>query len=211
MKNFRFTVLLIPIMFAVIAWMGWGFMFRAAVSVSCSVIVWLMAKQLTAGSKWYVIAALLISICGDWFLSHRGGIPVRFIYGVCLYFMAHVGFLCFCLKNGRMNPYVLIALLAGFLVFFFVALRPALSQPALFFSVLAYLIVSCLSFAAATGLRLPPQVRLCFSFGIALLVFSDTIIALKEFVGFKELNLLIMPTYYAAHIFVTTALILRKK
>ena len=204
-------MLLIPLLFAVLAWMGWGYMFRAAVAMSCAVIVWLMAKQLTAGSKWYVIAAFLLSIGGDWFLSHRRGIPVRFIYGVCLYFMAHAGFLCFCLKNGRLNRYVLIALLTGFSVFFFIALRPALSQPALFISILAYLIVSCLSLAAATGLRLAPPVRWCFSFGIALLVFSDTLIALNEFVGYKDLRFLIMPTYYAAHIFVTTALILRKK
>jgi len=211
MKNFRFIVLFIPATFAVLAWMGWGYVFRAAVSVSCAVIVWLMAKQINKGSKWYVIAALLLSICGDWFLSHRRGIPVRFIYGVCLYFMAHVGFLCFCLKNGRVNRYVLIALLTGFLMFFFVALRPALSQPALFISILAYLIVSCLSLAAATGLHLAPLVRWCFVFGIALLVFSDTLIALNEFVGYKDLRFLIMPTYYAAHIFVTMALILRKK
>lgn len=208
LKDFRLTVLLIPIMFTVFALMGWGFFYRVVVSSSCAIILWLMMKRFTDNSKWYVIVALLVSICGDWFLSHSRGVPVRFIYGVCLFFVAHLGYVAFCLKNGRINLYVLFPMLTGFLIFFFVALRPALSEPVLFVAILAYLLVSCLSFAVATGLRFKPVAKWCFSFGIALIVFSDTLIALKDFVGNKSLSYLILPTYFGSHIVITLALLL---
>jgi len=206
MKNFKYSVLLLPVLFTVLAVTGWGFIYRAAVSASCAIIVWFLARQFAGNSKWYVIAALLVSIAGDWFMSHTSGFPVRFIYGVCLFFVAHLGFIAFCLKNGRINRIVLLVMLTGFLAFFFIALLPALSQPVLFIAVLAYLIVSCLSFSVATGLQLPSVIRWCFSFGIALLVFSDTLIALKDFAGYKGAGFLILPTYFASHIVITLAL-----
>lgn len=207
MKYSRYSILLIPILFAVFAVMGRGFLFRAGVSASCAVILWFMTGQYAGRSIRWVMAALLVSVAGDWFMSHSGGVSVRFIYGVCLFFIAHVGFIIFCLKNGRINWYVLLSVLTGYLVFFFVALRPVLSPPVLLVSVLAYLLVSCFSLAVATGLSLPRTTRWCFSSGIALLVFSDTIIALKDFVGYTNLGILILPTYFASHIVVTLALI----
>jgi hypothetical protein len=181
------------------------FFFRAAISASCAVIVWFMSRY--KGFRW-VVAALLVSIGGDWFMVHTGGVPMRFIYGVCLFFTAHLGFLYFCLKNGHINLYVLVPVLSSYLVFFVVALRPALQSPVLFVAILAYLLVSCFSFAAATGLRLQPATRWIFSTGIALLVFSDTLIALRIFVGYADWSFLIQPTYFASHFVVTTALIL---
>ena len=210
MKHFKFAVLLIPLVFIVLAVTGYGFIYRAAVSVSCAIIVWFMSERSTNSSILWIVAALLISIAGDWFLSHVRGVPVRFIYGVCLFFVAHIGFLCFCLKNGRMNRYVLSFVLTGYLIFFFVMLRPALmSDTILFIAVLAYLLISCFSLVAAVGLRLSLMTRLCFSLGIALLVFSDTLIALKNFAGHAELKSLILPTYFASHLFITLSLIRR--
>ena len=206
MKKFRFAVLLIPVLFAVFAVKGWGFIFRAGVSASCAIIVWFMMRQSTGHGKWYLIAALLISIGGDWFMSHIRGVPVRFIYGVCLFLVAHLGFIGICLKNGRINRYVLFPLLTAYLIFFFVALRPAISHPVEFIAILAYLIISCFSFAFATGLRLTFPTKLIFSFGIALLVFSDTLIAMKNFVGHKDFAFLILPTYFASHIVITLAI-----
>jgi uncharacterized membrane protein YhhN len=184
------------------------FFFRAAVSASCAVILWFMSRY--NGVRW-VMAALLISIGGDWFMSHIGSVPIRFLYGVCLFFIAHLGFLYFCLKNGRINLYVLLPVLAGYLVFFFVVLLPALSIPILFVSILAYVLVSCFSLAAATGLRFSSATRWVFSLGIGLLVFSDTIIALRSFVRITNLGFLVLPAYFASHVFITMALILYRR
>jgi hypothetical protein len=39
---------------------------------------------------------------------------------------------------------------------------------------------------------------------------SDTIISFNEFLGYRELNSLILPTYYLAHLTITTSLLLRR-
>ncbi len=201
--------ILIPVLFAIFAVTGCGFFYRAAVSASCVVILCLFpAKEISSSIRW-VIAALIISIGGDWFMSHVNGLPVRFIYGICLFFAAHVGFLCFCLINGHIRWQVLLPVLTCYQVFFFVMLRPASMQPALLIAVVMYLLVSCFSLAAATGLRLP-AIRQRFSAGIALLVFSDTIIALKVFAGCTGLGFLILPSYFASHILITWSLMRRR-
>ena len=211
MKHLKFATLLIPLIFTVLSVTGYGFFVRGAVSVSCAIIVWFMSERPTNNSILWIVAALLVSIAGDWFMSHVRGVPVRFIYGICLFFVAHIGFLCFCLKNGRINWYVLSFILTGYLIFFFVMLCPGLlSNTILLIAVLGYLLISCFSLAAAMGLRLSRMTRLCFSFGIALLVFSDTLIALREFTEHAaELRFLILPTYFASHIFITLSLIRR--
>ena len=208
MKHLKYAILLIPLTFTILSVNGYGFLFRGAVSASCALILWFMSEHAANHSIRWVMAALLISIAGDWFMSHIGGVPVRFIYGVGLFFVAHVCFLCFCLKNGRINKYLLLFVLALFLTFFFTALLPALlSHAALFVAVLCYLLISCLSLSAAAGLRLSSLTRWLFSFGIALLLFSDTLIALGSFAGYPQLRFLILPTYFLSHIFITMALI----
>jgi hypothetical protein len=203
MKHFRYVILLVPVIFTVFAVTGHCFLYRVAVSAACALILLFMAGQFADRSIRWILAALLVSIAGDWFLSHSRNAQVWFLYGIALFLIAHLGFICFCLKNGRINRYVLLPVLTAYIAFFFVALWPVLS-PTLSVAVLAYLIVSCFSLAVATGL--PHTIRLLFSLGIALLVFSDTIIALKYFMGYKALGFLILPTYFASHIVITAAL-----
>ena len=202
----KYLVLLVPVISGIFAVAGCGFIFRAGCSVSCAVILWLMSGQAIGRSIRWVIAALLVSAVADWFMMHSGKIPEYFLYGVCLFFVAHVGFLVFCLKNGRIDRWVLLPVLIGYLAFFAVVLYPAITNPVLLTAVLAYLLISCFSLAAAAGLRLAATVRWCFTAGIALLVFSDTIIALKDFAGYSNLGFLILPTYFASHVMVTLAL-----
>lgn len=202
----KYWVLLIPVTFTVFAVTGCGFFFRAGVSASCAVILWMFPEQSVGRSIRWVFASLLVSIPADWFMMHSNTAHENLIYGICLFFLAHVGFLLFCLKNGGIHWRFLLPVLAGYLVFFFTVLRPAIGQSALFVVALAYLLVSCFSLAAAIGLRLPAMIHGCFAAGIALLVFSDTIIALKIFAGYREFGFLILPTYFASHIMVTLAL-----
>ena len=205
----KYLILLIPIISGIFAVAGCGFPFRAGVSVSCAVILWLMSGQELRRTVRWVIAALLVSGVADWFMMHSRTIHAYFLYGVCLFFAAHVGFLVFCLKHGHMNRWLLLSVLTGYLFFFFLVLRPAISEPLLLAAVLAYLLISCFSLAAAVGLRLPDMAHWCFIAGIALLVFSDTIIALKDFAGYRALGFLILPTYFASHVMITLALMKR--
>jgi len=205
----KHLILLIPIVSGIFAVAGCGYFFRAGVSVSCAAILWLMSGQEVRRTVWWVIAALLVSGVADWFMMHSRNVQVYFLYGVCLFFVAHVGFLVFCLKNGRINRWLLLSVLTGYLAFFFIVLRPAISELVMLIAVLAYLLVSCFSLTAAVGLRLPTMMRWCYTSGITLLVFSDTIIALKDFAGYDALGFLILPTYFASHVVVTLALMKR--
>ncbi len=206
-KFLRYITLCVPIIFAVFAVMGYGFFFRAAVSVSCAVILCLLPDKKVGYSIWLVIIALFVSIVGDWFMSHAMAHPSRFVYGICVFFIAHMGFLGFCLHNGRINMWILMAVLTGFLIIFYIVLRPEMVHVVLYVAVLAYLFISCFSLAAAVGLRLPRMARWYFVLGIALLICSDTIIALKVFAGYGQVNFLILPTYFASHILITCSLI----
>jgi len=155
-----------------------------------------------------VAAALAVSALGDYFLATKGSKDSRFVLGISAFLLAHVGFLVFALLEGGMSWIALAILLAVYLPYYLLCLRPAIPSPALSLASLAYLIASCLTFAAAFGLRLAPAPRWLFVGGIALLVVSDTIISLKEFLGWKQVEWLILPTYYLSHLSVVLALLL---
>ncbi|WP_224490933.1 lysoplasmalogenase [Robertkochia flava] len=156
---------------------------------------------------WYIISAFLFSILGDWHLSNMAGDTIMFSKGIAMFFLAHIGYLVFALSNGRINRTFTSILLFGFLAFFYLMLYPAINDQILLSATLIYLTVSCLSLGAAVGMKSDPVVRWAYTFGIFLILFSDTIISLKEFLGYDALNFLILPTYYLAHISITFSLI----
>ena len=207
-----YLTLLIPLVLAILAVAGYGFFFKAAVPGSCAIIlVFLFRKQFKAMPDiWFVIAAFLFSIAGDWFLSNKGDSFMMFSAGIGLYLFAHLGYLLFALRNGRVHLIFTIIVLAGYLLFFFASLYPAIDDTVLLIAVLVYLLVSCFSLGAAFGIRLNPVVKWTYFTGVTLVLLSDTIIALNEFTSYDALNFLILPTYYAAHMSTTFALIRRK-
>ena len=56
MKYSKFAVLLIPLIFTVLAVTGYGFIYRAAVSVSCVIIIWFMSERATNNSILWIVA-----------------------------------------------------------------------------------------------------------------------------------------------------------
>lgn len=208
-----YLILLTPLVLAILAVAGYGFFFKAAVPGSCAIILVLQfRKQLKVQpDTWFVVAAFLFSIAGDWFLSNKGGSFMMFSAGIGLYLFAHVGYLWFALRNGRMAKLFTIIVLAGYLLFFFMKLYPALDDTVLLIAVLLYLLISCVSLGAAMGIKLTPCIKWSYFAGVTLVLLSDTIIALNEFTSYGALNFLILPTYYAAHMSITYALIRRKE
>lgn len=207
-----YSVLLIPILSSVLALNHFGFLFKSG-SAACGIaIIAILYRNQPRHSKdvWAIMGAFLFSIGGDWFLSNRNGQSVMFITGIALFFIAHTGYLTYAMMNGRMNRVVTVLLLAGYLLFFFFQLYPAITDKILMIASLAYLLISCFSLGAAFGIKAEWWVKWAYIFGIFLILFSDTIIALREFAGYKNLNFLILPTYYAAHISITLSLIRKK-
>ena len=200
---------LLPVLFAFLALQGWGFAYKAGVTLSCLLIILLTHKSnlKKPSDIWFIILAFIFSIIGDWFLSNKGDSFMMFAAGIGLYFIAHGGYLAYALSNGKFNlPFTAVVLFA-YLVFFFWVLWPVIEEPILLFATLIYLLISCFSLGASVNLKNPPLVKWSYFIGIALILFSDTIISFKEFTTYQELNFLILPTYYAAHMVITYSLV----
>lgn len=210
--NWIFSFLLIPFISAILALNHFGFPFKAGVAASGILILWWVYSGKLSQSKdvWAIIGAFLFSIAGDWFLSNRHGEVMMFIAGIALFFIAHVGYLTFAVMNGRLNRIYTAIILAAYLIFFFLILYPGIEDKILMTATLFYLLISCFSLGAAIGISDSNWFKWLYIIGITLVLFSDTIIALREFAKYKELDFLILPTYYLAQISVTASLIIRK-
>jgi len=115
----------IPIICTFLAIDGFGMFFSFGVAFSCIVILCIVYNMKRRKEIWIFIAALLFSIIGDWFLSHRNGISIRFIYGIIFFFVAHLEYLWFSLKNGKINKKSLVGCLSCIPRFFlFIDLSP---------------------------------------------------------------------------------------
>ncbi|MEC8831243.1 MAG: lysoplasmalogenase [Bacteroidota bacterium] len=163
----------------------------------------------SAKDTWWILAAFLFSIIGDWFLSNMDGDSLMFVKGIALFFLAHVGYLIYAILNGRIKGTFTSILLAAYLAFFFLVLYPTFTDVPLMVASLVYLLISCFSLGAAVGMKGDLTAKRSFILGIVLIIFSDTIIAFKEFVDYHTFDFLITPTYYLAHIFITFSLIKR--
>lgn len=178
----------------------------AGVGILALILLYFREKK-PSKDIWFIVGAFAFSIAGDWFLSHMNGDAEMFSKGIALFFFAHIGYLLYALVNGKINWKITGALILAYLIFFFLMLYPKIDDKVLMIATLIYLLVSCLSFGASMGLQSNGRVKWAYVFGIFLILFSDTIIAFKEFLGKDQLNVLILPTYYLAHISITYSLI----
>ena len=210
-KNWIFSLLLLSLIFAVLALNTSYFLFKSGSAGMGIIILLIIYFKSVKPHKdlWFIIGAFLFSIIGDWFMSHKGGDPMLFSKGIAAFFVAHVGYLLYAAYNGKMKWTITSILLLVFLIYFFWLLYPAITDKVLLIAALIYLLISCLTFGTSFGITGNPVVKWAYVFGIFLVVFSDTIISLTEFLGYTALDFLILPTYYMAHISITFALIQR--
>lgn len=207
-----YSLLLIPAISAILALQGFGFLFKSGTAgAGILILLFLYFKKLPqAKDILMLMAAFAFSIVGDWFLSNKYGDTGMFVCGIAFFFLAHVGYLLYALMNGKVKWKFTAILLAGYLLFFFLKLFPTFNDSILMSAAFIYLIISCFSLGAAVGLDGNWVSKWAYVFGIFLILFSDTIIAYREFVGCKELNFLILPTYYLAHIAIVFSLMKRR-
>ncbi len=202
----RMLWLLFPLVAGYVAWKTGVLAVKLAVPASCALLlVWGDAPIRRNRDVGWVVLAFAASLVGDAFLSTRAGRESFYLAGIAAFFVAHIGYLGFALRNGRMSRAVCGGLLAGYLGWFAVQLGPAIPSLPLKVAALIYLLISCAALAASVGLRLPPAAKWPYVAGIGLIVFSDTLIALNDFMKVKGVGFLILPTYYLAQILVTWA------
>ncbi|MDD4226420.1 MAG: lysoplasmalogenase [Mariniphaga sp.] len=206
-----YIVLLVPVISSILALLHFGFFFKSG-SAGTGILILLFLyfkKRPRKHDQLMIMAAFLFSIVGDWFLSNKQDDAGMFVAGIVFFFFAHLGYLWFAVMNGKINLSITLLFFGIYIVFFGKILFPCLDDPVLMWPVLIYLIISCLSLGAAVGIRANPLAKLSYVFGIFLILFSDTIIAYKEFLDYRNLNWLILPTYYLAHISIVFSLINR--
>ena len=208
-NNWIYGLLSISLILALMALITSNFIYKSGTAGMGILMLIILYFKDPKPSKdiWFIIGAFLFSIAGDWFLSHMNGDMIMFSKGIALFFLAHIGYLMFAIMNGKINWKFTIFLLLIYLSFFFIILYPAINDKILMLATLIYLLVSCLSLGAALGIKAEPVIKWTFVFGIFLILFSDTIISLTEFLGYKAFDFLILPTYYLAHISITFSLI----
>jgi len=210
-KNGLYVLLGVSVILAILGVSTANFIFKSGTAGMGILIILILYAQFKKSAKdtWMILGAFLFSIIGDWFLSNMNGDSLMFVKGIALFFLAHVGYLLYALFNGRIKGMFTVILLAAYLVFFFLVLYPTFTDVPLMIASLVYLLISCFSLGAAMGMKGDPTAKRSFIFGVVLIIFSDTIIAFKEFVDYHTFDFLITPTYYLAHIFITFSLIKR--
>ncbi len=210
-KNGLYVLLAVSVTLAILGVTTANFIFKSGTAGTGILIILIIHAQAKkrARDTWWILGAFLFSITGDWFLSNMDGDSQMFVKGIALFFLAHVGYLLYALFNGRIKGMFTLILLAAYLVFFFLMLYPTFTDVALMVASLVYLLISCFSLGAAMGMKGDRTAKRSYILGIILIIFSDTIIAFKEFVDYHTFDFLITPTYYLAHIFITFSLIKR--
>ncbi|MCL4794949.1 MAG: hypothetical protein KJZ84_10305 [Bryobacteraceae bacterium] len=208
----RLVLLMLPVVSALLALAGQGLGWKLGVPFACAMALVALLDPRREGRRalWWVVAAFAFSMAGDYFLSSRRGRESYFLYGIAAFWVAHLGYLAYALTRGRVHVHALILLLAGYLTYHFRMVAPAIESPVLSGAVLAYLLVSCVSMAAAIGMKTNPGERWLYVAGVALILFSDTVISFREFLNFHRLNALILPAYYLAQILILHGVLLRR-
>ena len=122
-----YALLALPVASALLALQYHHFALKAGVAGGGILILVLLQVRSARAARdaWMILGAFLFSIGGDWFLSHRHGLPERFLAGIGLFFLAHVGYLAFSLMNGRLHRGMTLIVLAGYLALFFLKIRPS--------------------------------------------------------------------------------------
>lgn len=207
MPKKHYLILLLPLTCAILHFTQDCFIYRSLVSLLCSIILIIFPdSRFRKRSILLVSAGLFISISADWFMGHSNHTNVYFIYGVTLFFIAHCCYLIFSLINGKMNYKVLVILLIVYLPIFFFLFASNINGTIIYIAILSYLLISALSLSAAMGLSIGGITRFLFALGIGTLIASDTVIGFNMFSPY-HLKGVIMPTYFAFQLIITTALI----
>lgn len=214
--KFYLFVLVIPLIFAVIHSFRDKYVFGAAVTLSCALIL-----APFADFSYFVITAYVFSAVGDYFMANKINKPSYFLPGICSFFFAHVMFLAYAIKtaefssigSGRAISAAIfgVSLTASYTLFLVKRIYPSLRGrenvpmriATAFYTYISCAVMTVSLLRAGNGADI-----VLFSLGIAFIVFSDTVIALNNFTDHKNGSFLICPTYYTCHILTAASVIL---
>ena len=191
---------LLPLVCAVLRLATRRYVFSALTTLSCAALIVLSGQLPTSP---FLFAGLLFSVAGDWFLAHTKGKSTLYACGVGGFLVGHLLFIAHAAQKMQFSAMALAitAVLAiGYGVYMVRRVLPG--TPDLLKVPLAlYALASLAGLCCAMMTGNPLYVA-----GIALLVFSDTMIAEDDFAGNHRAKFLILPTYYLCHLLITLSI-----
>lgn len=194
------ATILIPIAFALLRHFTKKYIFSALTTLSCAAIALPYAPVMAA--------ALFVSFIGDYFMAHKGKNEVKYLLGIAGFFLGHIVFIAHAMlyipastfpefephiHKGLITGAALVLCFTPYLLLRVIKRVPKLLQiPVVLYTLISIAGLAC---AVMTG-------DWIYILGIAMLLFSDTMIAESDFVGNRKVSPLILPTYYLCHILV---------
>lgn len=184
---------------AVLRIAGLGYIFSALTSLLAACAALLSGMN---GLNMLLAAGLVASVIGDWFLTHQKKHEKRFVLGVAFFFIAHCLFALRSMvwfsfdSKALIIAIVLIALLSVYYLFRLVkSLSDGVKVP-----IMLYMLISVASLYFALSAKTATSAYLVCVLGIALILFSDLMIAESSFMRRASAEKLVLPTYYACHV-----------
>ena len=197
-----FLLFSIPVVFAVLRIIRRKYAFSALTTLSCAALIVLGSRLSDCPA---LIAGLLVSAIGDYYLAHTGGRSEIYALGVSGFLIGHLLFIVHASSRMAFHPTALVigALLA--IVYSLYLWRRVLpgAPKLLQLPLVLYALASIAGLICAMMTENPLYIA-----GISSLVFSDTMIAENDFANNHRVKLLILPTYYLCHILITLSVFL---
>jgi len=203
-----YFLLSVPIVLAVLKRYRFkGYFLSPVITLSCLLIALLSARE----GKELICLAYGFSVIGDFFLAHQKISPFSYLFGVGGFFTAHAFFLSYAFLTARFSYWSVICaviLIVPYGRFLINGLYPNIRELSMRIAVTMYMLISIAVFSAAVSMDAAVFEKLLFTAGIAMILFSDTLIALSDFMGRRKLGSIILPAYYACHILIAASMIL---
>lgn len=217
LQRLTLALLAVPVGLAARALFVGEVVFKMAVPLSVAgvvIISWMIAAALRASrritegrsrrwarARWWrigLVLALVVSAVGDFFMSTVGETDSGFSIGLGFYLLAHIAYAAMAITRGRLHRGT--AAVGGVLVgaYVLLILFPATENTVIAVGTMVYALATVVSLAAAVGIRDPG--RWIVTAAIALIFFSDLLIAQNRFVGATVRWWLVQSTYYGAHL-----------
>ena len=189
----------LPVIFAVLQLRTYRYIFSALTTAFSAVAATVFALLYGGAFPWFLVAGLVMSVIGDYFMAHKKGPGLYYVLGIAGFFAAHALFVVHAASRGVFSAGFCVfgaMLTVGYGVYLFCR---ALKKVPQFMKapVVLYSLISSVGFTCAlmTG-------NMLYILGVGALLFSDTMIAENDFVGNTAAGKWILPTYYLSNILI---------
>ncbi len=197
--------LIIPIFFAVMSIRTGNFYYNLGVTGVCILLLVFSPQPMAAVP---VMACLLISILGDYFMGHQQNDNKYYLFGIVAFFFAHCCLIWYAAPKCDFPIWLFVVgglLALGYGLYLAQRILPHVKDIKMQVAMVCYASASVIALMLAIGMNVPLLQRVLYALGVASIVFSDTLICECDFAGNQAPARAIMPTYFLCHLLITAS------